>query len=98
PPASALLPYTTLFRSRAAGVDLGRELGAQVLLGVRIDERRLGPGEPDFVGGIVGGDAGARVDDGEHVLAVDHFGCVRVVGEDMLDRKSTRLNSSHGSI
>src|SRR5690242_21185089 len=87
PPRSTLFPYTTLFRSRAAGLRGGVVADERVILHVLAmfarGQQRLG----EFV---------AR-DIGEHAhpaLMLDGRG---PAPED-LDRKSTRLNSSHMSI
>src|SRR3712207_7526424 len=83
PPRSTLFPYTTLFRSRVAE----RE---QAVAG---DERDGGVGALDALV-----HAGQGV---EHVVRVEpgafHLG-LELVGEDIQDRKSTRLNSSHANI
>src|SRR2546422_7835447 len=73
PPRSTLLPYTTLFRSRVAG--LAEEVAAQVV--VDSDD---GPAAPVEELRHLGADESARA------------------GDDGRDRKSTRLNSSHGYI
>src|SRR5207247_2726256 len=86
PPSSTLFPYTTLFRSIQAFLDVER-------LRFRLDQnvtraKLVGGGEAAGVGGIVrfhfiegDGDAGVHLFPHQHV-------------EDA-DRKSTRLNSSH---
>src|SRR5687768_18352723 len=83
PPASTLFPYTTLFRSRLAVIGRG---GAR--------PRRDGAA---LQGRVLVRDDEARVD--AHLVAdaaAGRTGPERVVeGE---DRKSTRLNSSHGYI
>src|SRR3712207_7326411 len=85
PPRSTLFPYTTLFRSHER-----RRLRQLVGVGAehhvlhpRADVRRE-PAEPDRaeVPGGEGGPSGAHLDG---VVA-------------LLDRKSTRLNSSHANI
>src|SRR5256886_10071260 len=82
PPRSTLFPYTTLFRSRERRLDSGI---APFALD-RVHERRL------FTA-----DVGARapveieLDGAEHARG-------RRLGEGLLDRKSTRLNSSHSQI
>src|SRR3712207_8452912 len=85
PPRSTLFPYTTLFRSV---------------------QQPVGP-ELDLVGVVVGA---VRVVDVEHVPPRRRVDPVRIVGaarelvdQDadalrVLDRKSTRLNSSHANI
>src|SRR3712207_9245935 len=94
PPRSTLFPYTTLFRS------IHERLADGVLVGPGRDGRDLGD-QP------VGRDlALARVVDVEVVVveggqradhAADHRHRVRVAAE-AVDRKSTRLNSSHANI
>src|SRR2546422_2944669 len=82
PPRSTLFPYTTLFRS----VEADGQAAAEV---VRHGENADGIGDVDVdargraAAAIVAHGVGERV-----VVVVD--GCV--------DRKSTRLNSSHGYI
>src|SRR5690242_21207908 len=93
PPRSTLFPYTTLFRSRG-----------------ELDEL-AGAGQPDrLAAGRLGAEVGVperaqcvRLDQGARVAG--GFGLVRDVrsrrasaDDDGLDRKSTRLNSSHMSI
>src|SRR3712207_7532845 len=82
PPRSTLFPYTTLFRSLCSGL----ALGAQVA-GADLD--RLRAGQQDVVG------RGAQV--GREVAA-DHVAQQRPHVALELDRKSTRLNSSHANI
>src|SRR5690606_39651647 len=98
PPSSSLFPYTTLFRSRS--LVLKRLIGDQLLTG-RIDV--TGSGSAIFETGenIFANDVAEVVDElAEYpltdtgdptysVFAVDKYG---------LDRKSTRLNSSHVKI
>src|SRR3712207_6989468 len=87
PPRSTLFPYTTLFRSLALGADHRGALGdpAQCLaqVGGPADERH---------GELALGDVVRLVGRGEHLGLVD------VVDAEGLDRKSTRLNSSHANI
>src|SRR3712207_7995861 len=83
PPRSTLFPYTTLFRSRAIDG-----------LGLTPD-RVLVDGNWDFVGGgrtmrLVKGDA--------RCLSISAASILAKVTRDRLDRKSTRLNSSHANI
>src|SRR2546430_9889064 len=83
PPRSTLFPYTTLFRSEQMP-------GLAVI-------------DVDRAGDAVFDDQ-RHADDGEDVLGDDRLGldealvraCIR--GHDRLDRKSTRLNSSHSQI
>src|SRR3712207_8646072 len=92
PPRSTLFPYTTLFRS-GEGAPPG--VGGEVQ---RLGEK-LGPG-----GGEPGGRTGVH-DDGREVMrghVVQFMGqpvALRRSGAaPLLDRKSTRLNSSHANI
>src|SRR3712207_7619389 len=85
PPTSTLFPYTTLFRSGTSGA--GRETGARVCGGVA--ERR-GNGLQSRLHGFK-----SRL----HLASaprVERAG--RQTGLGRLDRKSTRLNSSHANI
>src|SRR3712207_8928282 len=86
PPRSTLFPYTTLFRSV-------RQLQPGLLdhVGVVDQRRRAGVGAP--------GHAGQLAVPG-HVLDADLevVGEVVLVGLGQVDRKSTRLNSSHANI
>src|SRR2546430_17502507 len=94
PPRSTLFPYTTLFRSRLHPSRLGPVRVALVPFpadelradrGRRPGRLRVEAGEaPDAVGAL------ARRDDQREVRAV--------LVADVLDRKSTRLNSSHSQI
>src|SRR3712207_8926589 len=87
PPRSTLFPYTTLFRShpgeRGERYDRNCELAETEVL--------LGKGQPSDI-------AGAAVylasDDARYVTGT----YVLVDGGMLLDRKSTRLNSSHANI
>src|SRR3712207_8029009 len=84
PPRSTLFPYTTLFRSRALHP---HPIGS--IAGQRLPERAH---------------AFTRGDEGAVAVAVDALeagGELRPVGGGLrpgLDRKSTRLNSSHANI
>src|SRR3712207_7747519 len=85
PPRSTLFPYTTLFRSVAARGRRGPGRRAGAGLHPRddlADRDRLA---------LLGEDLGERAGGGRGQLHVD------LVGGD-LDRKSTRLNSSHANI
>src|SRR5207245_3699395 len=93
PPGSRLVPYTTLFRSphgvrgvdELQGEDLEGHVAAQLRLVSVIDE----------------GHAAAAQQLAHHVLATEVApqGALQLIGDDLRgDRKSTRLNSSHGSI
>src|SRR3712207_7554194 len=82
PPRSSLFPYTTLFRSRQ--VDHGRGVGGRAVV----------HGQPRGAVEAVGDRGGQRA--GEALVAglADQLQPQRGV----LDRKSTRLNSSHANI
>src|SRR3712207_9194688 len=94
PPRSTLFPYTTLFRSEAAGEHRREEdLGVDAVL-VLFTQALLGIARPlgrRAVGVVVGGAGEAHRMAAGDVLAVLH----RVLA---LDRKSTRLKSSHANI
>src|SRR3712207_6915575 len=82
PPRSTLFPYTTLFRS----ADLGDDLPVDVPeLPVREPGHQAGADLGEVDGGRCGGRVGA---DGEQQGG----------RRDAVDRKSTRLNSSHANI
>src|SRR3712207_6904362 len=85
PPRSTLFPYTTLFRSCA--VDLENRQGERERLPNPIDEPTLLPASlvrsPQGDEDVIGPEAPDRVGEG---------------AEGRLDRKSTRLNSSHANI
>src|SRR2546421_8800055 len=85
PPRSTLFPYTTLFRSEHARVVVGQILGQQV------------GGEVENALKIAAGHRRARV---EQPPVVRRAGkqCVDVDRRARIDRKSTRLNSSHDQI
>src|SRR3712207_8179682 len=83
PPRSTLFPYTTLFRSR--------EVGRQVAEGASLRSAAAGSGDVVPAGRrLHAGPPGARI--GEH-----HDGA-RPAALGQVDRKSTRLNSSHANI
>src|SRR3712207_7600098 len=88
PPRSTLFPYTTLFRSLLGHVghrDLDlRDLGQGVH---RAADVQLPGGVEDQQARLVDGDPGVG----------DAFPVAAEVGQ-RLDRKSTRLNSSHANI
>src|SRR3712207_8083227 len=85
PPRSTLFPYTTLFRS-----SLSRLLERPVLA----VERDVELYAPTVIGPAIAQE--------EHVTVVDHDLAQELQGSDLLshevDRKSTRLNSSHANI
>src|SRR2546430_11650354 len=93
PPRSTLFPYTTLFRS-TAGVLTERDVSIRQC---DLDWRKLGRAEiplPEQQVHWHGSDRGEKASFGIHPGVVN--GC----GNDDagLDRKSTRLNSSHSQI
>src|SRR3712207_7519775 len=85
PPRSTLFPYTTLFRSRAAGQGVPDDQGVD-LVGALVGAHRLQvghvPHHREAAGDPLPGEDAAR-------------GARDLEG---LDRKSTRLNSSHANI
>src|SRR2546430_13245804 len=85
PPRSTLFPYTTLFRSPCRQVSPLHLIDLARKLGVLGPVRRK-ERRPPAPGG-----RSARADAGGEVLA-------DAVGDQELDRKSTRLNSSHSQI
>src|SRR2546430_9018190 len=85
PPRSTLFPYTTLFRSH-----LDRLVeGAALCGGCRSNRQGAEGGTPE------GGGPGDR---GLGVRGVRSYPRSRQEGRPELDRKSTRLNSSHSQI
>src|SRR3712207_8547642 len=89
PPRSTLFPYPTLFRSP------GRLVGLPVPL-----RREADPGPVGAAALVGAAEAGRRVPGGRNEV---RDGQARVEdpaleGGDVLDRKSTRLNSSHANI
>src|SRR3712207_6875813 len=86
PPRSTLFPYTTLFRSHPGGGLLRRLGGTPVQARGRGDRRAGRLGRADRAErGALGLERGPRRRGADHVL-------------DQVDRKSTRLNSSHANI
>src|SRR5689334_24705140 len=86
PPRSTLFPYTTLFRSEAQGPQIGGEGGGGGLgvVAMPVGVVEVTPQATRFI----------RFGGGRRMLGAALAGVL--VG--MLDRKSTRLNSSHSSI
>src|SRR5690606_41842272 len=85
-PRASLFPYTTLFRS-----DQDAAAFAVVEAQQQVDQGRLaGAGAADQADLL----ARAHV----QVQALDHAALLAVVEGDVVDRKSTRLNSSHVKI
>src|SRR5205814_10516919 len=93
PPSPTLFPYTTLFRSQAAGkVARGPRELERAVLDIAVQQPHA-----EFGRHLVGRSHAG----GEHVVALaaqalvgEALGVVAQVGE-QVDRKSTRLNSSH---
>src|SRR2546430_12331916 len=90
PPRSTLFPYTTLFRSLLARMTLEEKLGQLNQLSV---DNQPTPEQLELVRkGLVGSffnlTGAAATGDAQHIA----------VTESRLDRKSTRLNSSHSQI
>src|SRR2546427_12857404 len=94
PPRSTLFPYTTLFRSLRVGVADVRGDGADLLaVGARMAHALL------RLPHLGGGDHLHRLGDLPGVLHTPDFHPDFLgAGHGFLDRKSTRLNSSHSQI
>src|SRR3712207_8768308 len=92
PPRSTLFPYTTLFRSLKIGFHAVYQVGARLLA------RQLAPVEDEHLAGHEAAFVACQEQEGRgHVL--HPAGPVqRNVAVHELDRKSTRLNSSHANI
>src|SRR5690349_21924577 len=89
-PRSTLFPYTTLFRSRRiVHADDHPVAARRRAERVRVD---------DLVAGLPDRGLAAPVGRRPVVLADQPAGAVEQVDEDGVDRKSTRLNSSHVEI
>src|SRR5256884_3198281 len=87
PPRSTLFPYTTLFRSRAHDVP-------GVIVEVHLYQHVAGIGHPRRNHFLAAADF-------DELLHGDHHAAdlvLEVEGRHAADRKSTRLNSSHGYI
>src|SRR3712207_8509705 len=91
PPRSTLFPYTTLFRSALVAVDLDVQVDAVVGA-----DGQLAGGHPAILTRCAGGPPGATPGpprgDRSRRTAVGRS------AQADLDRKSTRLNSSHANI
>src|SRR3712207_7615175 len=83
PPISTLFPYTTLFRSEVVLADV-RQL-------VEMGAEHVTFGDPDFFNGIR---HSLRIVEAMH----DEFPALTFDATIKVDRKSTRLNSSHANI
>src|SRR5207244_9933607 len=79
PPLPTLFPYTTLFRSRFVGPFIGQRDVAAV------------PGAAPQLPGLIVGAAG--ISDG--IIELGYSAVKAPLQDDVEDRKSTRLNSSH---
>src|SRR2546422_9567370 len=94
PPRSTLFPYTTLFRSGMVGVTIGSFallLGGMALFGVSQTSNLLSRyAAADVSPGAQRGRAMG--------LIVWGSSAGSIIGPNLIDRKSTRLNSSHGYI
>src|SRR3712207_7293568 len=86
PPESTLFPYTTLSRSRDGEVVLHADVaGMEDHRRTRVEEDARGPQDVSALG--------------ERDLRVPYrYGLAEPHGDEPLDRKSTRLNSSHANI
>src|SRR5207249_9968665 len=92
PPTAPLFPYTTLFRSRRLAEDVRREGFTRALL--------LGMGGSSLAPEVLKETFG-RIDGFPEVLVLDSTDPAQIKALERkvdLDRKSTRLNSSHVSI
>src|SRR2546430_12772692 len=91
PPRSTLFPYTTLFRSREIAA------GITIYAGWGISRPSVTCGH---IVGRFGGQpvATKRWIDCDNVHIAQGCGVIAGPGDDRLDRKSTRLNSSHSQI
>src|SRR3712207_7658443 len=87
PPRSTLFPYTTLFRSRVERRGLV-EVASRAADHLHHDEQELAGEGRDEHGAQHGEEAAAVRQEPEHPTD----------GEQVGDRKSTRLNSSHANI
>src|SRR5690242_21197306 len=87
PPRSTLFPYTTLFRSRVHVMASTPSIFLFIVLPSRVEER---------TGGVRGDTYGPR--SARYCMDRDFQSTRPLPRADALDRKSTRLNSSHMSI
>src|SRR5258708_34924586 len=91
PPRSTLFPYTTLFRS--VMIDSGFRRGNDVLVALALGAHFVFVGRPFNYAGAVGGEAGVL--HAIAILAAEMRRNMALIGVRRIDRKSTRLNSSH---
>src|SRR2546430_11327363 len=93
PPRSTLFPYTTLFRSEPAFQIEEKQMNPRMRLAA-------GAAMTATIAGLLGASA-APAGAATGATARLHNGILTVTGtpaRDVLDRKSTRLNSSHSQI
>src|SRR5256885_11106341 len=83
PPRSTLFPYTTLFRS--GSLEFDPESPRNSLVEVKIDARKIWTGVKERDDHLRSAD----------FLDVEHHPEITFKGNQVEDRKSTRLNSSH---
>src|SRR5205085_11248011 len=98
PPTSLLFPYTTLFRSRLARFDGGKER-LHLLQEVALQHASFGSGGVHVVFKDVptGKNQIAQLGQRDEILYCRRI-IVRALPKPDRDRKSTRLNSSHSQI
>src|SRR2546427_6626349 len=90
PPRSTLFPYTTLFRS------IFLLPGRAVLTDFGVAKRLVGPDEPITVAGALVGTVDYMPP--EQLAGKEITAATDLYAAAMVDRKSTRLNSSHSQI
>src|SRR3712207_6912126 len=93
PPRSTLFPYTTLFRSDIERTVRTRLRSLRATLGLSLDELAARTNlSPSTI---------SRIETGKRTISLDvlvPLATALHVNLDQLDRKSTRLNSSHANI
>src|SRR2546427_3144986 len=97
PPRSTLFPYTTLFRSPGCHLQGLRRIEVRV---ARHDGAApfAGPALADLARQVVGGIFAGPVALGDLLEGRAHVVANQAVAAQAVDRKSTRLNSSHSQI
>src|SRR5205814_6773102 len=95
PPRASALPSPTLFRSSICSAGLGMRLPQ-----VRGDDRGILAYDGvaalgDYPALLQHDDLVGELGDHSHVVLDEHYGPARVRLSNQVDRKSTRLNSSH---
>src|SRR5207245_8034534 len=89
PSSPTLFPYTTLFRSPPSIAELERRLRSRGQDSEAVIQRRLANAQAEM----------AHADEFEYRIINKDFDTAKAeLAEIIRDRKSTRLNSSHGSI